>query len=151
MVKNNETGNWYTIRDFKESNTCMWYTNGIGNKTLYVEVKDELGNVIKKSLDYTIKEPEINIESFTTDKQSPQKSKETIKLNVEATGTGVLQYKFLVKNNETGNWYTIRDFEKSNTCTWYTNATGNKTLYVYVKDELGNIIKKSLDYIIEEK
>ncbi len=75
MVKNNETGNWYTIRDFKESNTCMWYTNGIGNKTLYVEVKDELGNVIKKSLDYTIEEPEINIESFTTDKQSPQKSK----------------------------------------------------------------------------
>lgn len=56
MVKNNETGNWYTIRDFKESNTCMWYTNGIGNKTLYVEVKDELGNVIKKSLDYTIEE-----------------------------------------------------------------------------------------------
>ena len=53
----------------------MWYTNGIGNKTLYVEVKDELGNVIKKSLDYTIEEPEINIESFTTDKQSPQKSK----------------------------------------------------------------------------
>ena len=57
----------------------------------------------------------------------------------------------MVKNNETGNWYTIRDFEKSNTCTWYTNATGNKTLYVYVKDELGNIIKKSLDYTIEEK
>ena len=75
MVKNNETGNWYTIRDFKESNTCMWYTNGIGNKTLYVEVKDELGNVIKKSLDYTIEEQEINIESFKKDKQSPQKSK----------------------------------------------------------------------------
>lgn len=89
----------------------------------------------------------LKINSFKTDKVSPQPVRSKIKLTVDATGEGTLQYKFLIRDNK-GNWYKLRDFENSNTFTWSANVAGNKTLYVDVKDGFGNVIRKSIEYSI---
>ena len=143
-----EDGNWHVIRDYSESNTCQWKTGLTGNKTLYVDVKDSYGNVVRKGMNYKINEvskPEIT--SFTTDKASPQTSSTVVKLTANAKGTGSLKYKFLLKS-EDGNWYLIRDYSESNTCQWKTGLTGNKTLYVDVKDSYGNVVRKAMEYKI---
>ena len=95
----------------------------------------------------TIVAPIVN--SFTTDKQSPQVSGTQVKLTANATGTGTLQYKFLVKD-AAGNWAVLRDYATSNTYTWTTKTTGNKTLYVDVKDSNGQVTRKSMSYTVKE-
>ena len=151
IIKDNKTGNWAKLRDYGTNNTYIWKTKATGDKTLYVDVKDEKGQVIRKSLGYTVQEKVSApvIKSFVSDKKSPQISGESIKLSVEAIGTGILQYKFIIKDNKTGNWYKLRDYNTSNVYLWTTKQTGNKTLYVDVKDSNGQVTRKSMNYIVK--
>ena len=63
-------------------------------------------------------------------------------------GTGSYTYKFLICDDKE-NWYRIRDFGSSNTCTWTPGALGKKTLYVDVKDSSGVIIRQKLDITVK--
>ena len=147
LVKDNTTGNWSVIRDYSILNSCTWKANKVGNKTLYVDVKDTNGQVTRKSMSYTVKAVPPTVSSFTVDKKSPQASGTQVKLTAKATGTGTLQYKFLIKD-AAGNWSVLRDYGTSNTYTWTTKATGNKTLYVDVKDSNGQVTRKSMNYVV---
>ena len=138
-------GNWYVIRNYSSLNTCTWTTGTIGDNILYVDVKDENGNITRKEMSYkVISEPPI-IDSFIPNKLSPQASGTVVTLTAQASGIGKLQYKFLVRDNK-GNWYVIRNYSSLNTCTWTTGAIGNKTLYVDVKDSNGSVTRKSIVY-----
>ena len=147
LVKDNTTGNWSVIRDYSILNSCTWKANKVGNKTLYVDVKDTNGQVTRKSMSYTVKAVPPTVSSFTVDKKSPQASGTQVKLTAKATGTGTLQYKFLIKD-AAGNWAVLRNYGTSNTYTWTTKATGNKTLYVDVKDSNGQVTRKSMNYVV---
>ncbi|MEI3337463.1 MAG: TIM-barrel domain-containing protein [Clostridium sp.] len=150
LIKDNATGNWAVLRDYKTSNTYTWTTGKTGNKTLYVDVKDGNGQVTRKSMSYTVKEVEKpDVVSFVADKKSPQASGTEVTLSAAASGTGVLQYKFLVKDNTTGNWAVIRDYSIVNSCTWKANKAGNKTLYVDVKDSNGQVTRKAMSYTVK--
>ena len=150
LIKDNTTGNWAVLRDYKTSNTYTWTTGKTGNKTLYVDVKDGNGQVTRKSMSYTVKEVEKpKVVSFVADKKSPQASGTQVTLSAAASGTGVLQYKFLVKDNTTGNWAVIRDYSIVNSCTWKANKAGNKTLYVDVKDANGQVTRKAMSYTVK--
>jgi len=91
------------------------------------------------------------ITSFTADKKSPQATGTQVTLTAKATGEGTLQYKFLIKDLSTGNWYKLRDFSTSNTYVWKTSAVGNKMLYVDVKDVNENVVRKEMSYVVKEK
>ena len=152
LVKDNTTGNWAVIRDYSTLNSCTWKPNQTGNKTLYVDVKDTNGKVTRKSMAYTVKAASATapvVSSFTASKQSPQASGTQVKLTAKATGTGTLQYKFLIKDNATGNWAVLRNYGTSNTYTWTTGKAGNKTVYVDVKDSNGKVTRKSISYTIK--
>ena len=143
--------NWYVIQDYSTSNTAVWNTGAIGDKTLYVDVKDTSnGKVTRKELAYTVKAKPTapTVTSFTTDKQSPQPTGTTVILKANATGTSKLQYKFLIKDSK-GNWYVIQNYSTSNTAVWKTGATGDKKLYVDVKDtESGLVTRKEMSYTV---
>ena len=100
-------------------------------------------------MSYTVKAAAPKVTSFTADKKSPQASGTQIKLTAKATGTGTLQYKFLIKD-AAGNWSVLRDYGTSNTYTWKAGKTGNKTLYVDVKDSNGKVTRASMSYKVEE-
>ena len=147
LVKNS-AGEWNVIRDYGTSNTTIWKTGAVGDKTLYVDVKNSAGKVVRKEMSYKVTSP-LKINSFIANKTSPQIRGTEITLSAVASGTGVLQYKFLLKDNTTGNWAVIRDYSILNSCTWKANKAGNKTLYVDVKDENGNVLRKEMKYTIK--
>ena len=141
-----DKGNWYVIRNYGASNTVVWTTGATGNKTLYVDVKDSTGNVVRKEMIYKVTEKStLTVSSFTADKASPQATGTKVTLKAEASGSGTLQYKFLIRDDK-GNWYVIKDYGASNTVAWTTGATGNKTLYVDVKDSNGKVVRKEMSY-----
>lgn len=146
LVKNS-AGEWNVIRDYGTSNTTIWKTGAVGDKTLYVDVKNSAGKVVRKEMSYKVTS-QLKINSFTADKQSPQLSGTSIKLKASATGTGKLQYKFLIKDSA-GNWYVLKDYSTANETTWTAGSKGDKTLYVDVKDSTGKKLRKSMNFTIK--
>ncbi|MEI3337397.1 MAG: carboxypeptidase regulatory-like domain-containing protein [Clostridium sp.] len=146
LIKDSK-GNWYVIRDYDASNTTVWKTGTAGDKTLYVDVKDNTGKVVRKEMSYKVTS-QLKINSFTADKQSPQVSGTSIKLKASATGTGKLQYKFLIKDSA-GNWYVLKDYSTTSETTWTAGSKGDKTLYVDVKDSTGKKLRKSMNFTIK--
>ena len=99
-------------------------------------------------MSYTVKAAAPTVTSFTANKQSPQVSGTEVVLTAKATGTGTLQYKFLVKD-ASGNWFVIQDYSVSNITVWKLSKVGNKTLYVDVKDSNGQVTRKSMSYTVK--
>ena len=139
-------GNYFVIKNYSTSNTATWTTGAIGNKTLYVDVKDSTGKVVRKEMAYSVTNP-LTVSSFTVDKASPQPTGTKVTLKATASGTG-LQYKFLIRDAQ-GNYFVIKNYSTSNTATWTTGAIGNKTLYVDVKDSTGKVVRKEMAYVVK--
>ena len=146
------SGNWYKLRDYAPLNSIVWTTGAVGDKTLYVDVKDASGQTVRKEMKYTVKEkaPNLSITNFNVDKPSPQPQGTDIKLTSNAVGSGELQYKFLMRDSK-GVWSIIKDFSKDNSVIWTPETTGNVTLYVDVKDSTGKKVRKEMNYLVEEK
>lgn len=147
FIVTDNKGNWFRIKDYDASNTAVWTPGPTGVKTLYVDVKDEGGKVVRKSMSFTVN-PSIEIKSFTVDKASPQPSGTKLNLSVEAVSSGELEYKFIVRD-EKGNWFKIQDYSSSNTAVWTPGPKGIKTLYVDVKNANNKVVRRSLTYTIE--
>ena len=135
------------IKDWSTSNSITISPSKAGKYDVYVAVKDSSGTTIRKNIMFEFN-GELKLNSFTADKASPQLSGTTIKLTAQATGTGTLQYKFLIKDSN-GNWGMLRDYATTNTYEWKPGATGNKTLYVDVKDSTGKVVRKQMSYTIK--
>ena len=90
----------------------------------------------------------LSISSFTSNKVSPQYTGTSITLTAKATGTGTLQYKFLIQDAN-GNWGMLRDYGTTNSIVWKTGKTGTKILYVDVKDSNGKVTRKSITYVVK--
>ena len=98
-------------------------------------------------------EKTISINSFKADKNSNTAMVgQKVTLTADATGgKGTLKYKFVVKPY---NKYvvTVRGYKESNSCTWIPAVSGKYTLYVYVKDENGTVVKKTVKaYTVAKK
>ena len=147
----NPDGTYSIIKDYSTSNTATWKANYIGSKILYVDVKDSRGKIVTKSINYTIKAKPLEINSFTTDKSSPQYKGSSIKMTASASGgEGTLQYRFRAGNPD-GSYSVVKDYSTTNTVVWTANYSGSKILYVDVKDSKGNVVTKSINYSIKEK
>ena len=150
IVRDNETENWYKLRDFEESNTFIWKINNTGNKTLYVYVKDENGKVKRESISYIVKKNLIDSEDskskYSMIINNLQGSALEVILKAEVESEEDLQYRFLFKDNE-GNENIIKEFSISNSIAWITPTIKNKEIYVEVKDKYGNIFSKKIGEI----
>ena len=138
FIISDNSGNWYKIRDYARSNTCTWRPGAAGNKTLYVDVKDSAGAYQRAALPIEVKKVNEKLSvKLAVSPSGTAKVGSEVKLTAQASGgSGNYTYKFILSDNN-GNWYKIRDYAKSNTCTWIPGAAGSKTLYVDVKDGEG--------------
>ena len=138
FIVSDNSGNWYIIRDYARSNTCTWRPGAAGNKTLYVDVKDSAGAYKRAALPIEVKKVNEKLSvKLAASPSGTAKVGSEVKLTAQASGgSGNYTYKFILSDNN-GNWYKIRDYAKSNTCTWRPGAAGSKTLYVDVKDSEG--------------
>ena len=140
--------NYFIIQNYSTSNTASWTTGAVGDKLLFVDVKDSTGKVVRKEMPYKVTaKSSLTVSSFTSDKASPQAVGTKVTLRATASGSGTLQYKFLLRDAK-GNWYVIRNYSTSNTATWTPGAAGSKVLYVDVKDGNGNVVRKQMSFYV---
>ena len=101
-------------------------------------------------MSYEVKNKEVPLAvKFIANPSASTTSGRQVKLTAEASGgSGKYTYKFLVCDDK-GNWYRIQDYGTSNTCTWIPGATGEKTLYVDVKDSTGIVRRVELPYTVK--
>ena len=146
---------YYSYLNGKYSEIKNWSTNSsvtIAPKTegtydLWVAVKDETGKIVKKNIKFAFNKA-LEVNSLTTDKESPQYINNSISITANASGgVGTLQYRFIVENPD-GTHSIIKDYSSSNTCNWVPSIDGNYTLYIDVKDALGVTLRKSISYNI---
>ena len=154
IVYNTQTKGWYKIRDFASSNSCDWYTGAAGTKVLYVDVKDSAGTVVRKELNVTVSgnaSTPLAASSFTSSRGTTLNSGDTTTLSAKATGGSGsgYQYKFIVYNTQTNQWYRIQDYSTKSSVAWYTGAKGNKVLYVDITDSAGNYVRTPLNVTVK--
>ena len=101
-------------------------------------------------MNYVIKDKPVApvISSFKTNKTSPQVAKTQIVLMAEATGTGTLQYRFIVGDGK-GNYSIIQNYSTSNLAVWNADYVGTKVLYLDVKDSNGKETTKTINFVIK--
>lgn len=143
-------GKTTVFRDYQKWNTA--YCNPTaGTYKIYVDVKDENGNIATESLDYTwtAKSGEKPvIKSIDVSKESPQTQGTTVKFTVSAEGQGKLQYRFYREMDQ--NVTVFRDYSTSREAYCNPSVPGTYTVYVDVKDENGNVTTKSIEYTWKE-
>ena len=152
IVYNKDTQQWYKLRDFEESNSFDWYTGPAGNKVLYADVMDENDNVIRITLDNVkVSASTLKVDKFTSSAGTELATKSHTTLLAKASeGTAPYEYKFIVYNETTQQWYKIQDFSDKNTCDWYTGPAGSKKLFVDVKDADGTVVRQELAVTVTE-
>ena len=94
----------------------------------------------------------IEINSFTTNKTSPQIADTTITLTADANGGArALQYKFVAKNISTGNEKVISNFSSSNSVKWTPTVAGTYEVKVIVKDSEDATEYKTIEFVVAER
>ena len=152
IVYNKTTQQWYKLRDFEESNTFDWYTGPAGEKVLYADVLDENDDITRIALDgVTVTDSDLAVKSFTISPEGvlPTKSHATLTAEAEK-GATPYEYKFIVYNETTQQWYKLKDFGPESTFDWYTGPEGSKKLYVDVKDADGTVVRQELAVTVTE-
>ncbi|MBU5480124.1 leucine-rich repeat protein [Blautia sp. MSJ-19] len=140
-------GNWYKIQDFSSNRSITWTATTTGTKTLYVDVKDRLGRVVRKSKTITVTaNTPLKVSYLKTDSY-PGYVGSTLTLSAGASGgSGTYYYKFLVQDLRTGSWYKIQDFSTKSTAKWKPGSAGEKKLYVDVKDGKGTTVRSEIRF-----
>ena len=145
IVYNKTTNQWYKLRDFDADNIFDWYTGPAGDKVLYADIQDAEGNLTRTQLEVTVNEPTLKVDKFISSAGTELAVKSHTTLVAKASeGTAPYEYKFIVYNQDTLQWYKIQDFGEANTCDWYTGPEGTKILYVDVKDADGTVVRAPL-------
>ena len=120
-----------------------------GSHVFFVDVKDEDGNRVRKTIDnYEIKPLEVS--SLKTDKPSPQAIGNVITISAETSFEAYYRYnvhKFTVTKD--GVSQTLNNFG-SNSVAWAPTEPGIYTITYYVKDSADQEATKSIQFEIKE-
>ncbi|NLK94151.1 MAG: hypothetical protein GX275_03005, partial [Clostridiales bacterium] len=140
------------IKDFSTSSTVAWTPKKAGTYNIYFVAKDSTGKTVQKVINsYVISESKkISLNNINTNINSPQDPNKNITIIAEASGNGVLSYRFWEYNTD-GNWKIIKNYSNSNIAFWTPNEGGNYVIMVEVKDEQGNTDYKHISYKINDK
>ena len=151
IVYNETTNQWYKLQDFSDATTFRWYTGPAGVKNLYVDIRNKSDETDVTRVELT----GVNVTdsglaaTLAIEPTGELAAKTQATLTATATGgTGEYQYKFIVFNATTNQWYKLKDFGPESEFDWYTGPAGTKTLYVDVKDANGVVERAALENIV---
>lgn len=143
---------WGVIQDFSENASAQWSFENAGDYKIYIDIKDAEGKIATQILEYKIRTNIWEFESIETNLTSPQE-KYTVPIRIKANISGEtdgLEYKFVWEKNDWKQWGVIRSFSAEESVDWYPKESGTYTIYVDVKDLDGNIVTKTIDYVIKD-
>jgi hypothetical protein len=117
------------LRNYSAQDYFLWTPTEAGFYNVYVDAKDSSGKIASKRLCITIeKGTPLKVKSLTANPASPTKGNPVTLTGVTTGGEEPVTYKFYYKLN--GSWGRIRDFDKSNTCTFTPTKAGSYDIYM---------------------
>jgi uncharacterized repeat protein (TIGR02543 family) len=138
------------LSSYSINNTFSLNITTSGTYKVEAWVIDPWGNVVTKQSDDVVINPELNINSVTADKNSPQMAPVTIIWTCDATGSTELKYDWLVlKNGMYTSWPPIPDFYiTNNTFSLNIEDPGTYKVEAWVKDLYGSVVTKQSDEMV---
>ena len=141
---------WGIIQDFSDMSKTLWKPQDIGDYKIYVDVKDENGYIITKSINYTIKEVSWDNIQILTSPENQQKRGQNVLIKADVENIEGIQYKFVWQKNNWKEWGVISDFSEKKEVEYFFTESGNYKLYVDIKETDGTIHTKIVDYKIKK-
>ena len=146
IMYNPSADKWTLLSDYSSSRSYILNMKGNGERKIYVDVKDALGNVVRTSKTITL----TGQEPLTVEASKNETDKQVTFTAAAAGGSSDYTYKFIVYNKTTGTWGIVQNYSDKNTCTWNKGSAGDRDFYVDVKDSDGNVVRsKAMNVKIE--
>ncbi|MGM9977862.1 MAG: heparinase II/III family protein [Clostridium sp.] len=144
-------GKYSLIKDWSTNSSIQIAPSTAGKYDIYVAVKDESGNIVRKNVIFEFKNQEnLSISSFIANKTSPQKVKTAVTFTTKVSGvTGIVQYKYYRYLN--GKYGLIKDWSSNSSIQIAPSTAGQYDIYVAVKDESGNTVRKNVVFEFENQ
>lgn len=137
-MKNN-WDQWGVISNFSDKNRCSWTPQSAGSYTMYVDVKSLDGDIVTKTMDYTVET--VSYKDISAPDIATTGNAITIKPNVTGDLTGVT-YKYVWMKDDWNEWGVIKGFSSTPSIEYIPKTPGTYYFYVDVKDAGGNIFTK---------
>lgn len=128
---------------FQGSKNCTIY----GNENSSICSYAQNNNIKYKIVDGEI--GELNIKNFKSDLTSPQYINSKIKFNLEAAGTGLIQYKISILKGD--KIIFEEDYSSKNEFEWQANESGDYIVCIKVKDDTGEEKYQFIEYEIKNR
>ena len=146
IMYNPSADKWTLLSDYSSSRSYILNMKGNGERKIYVDVKDALGNVVRTSKTITL----TGQEPLTVEASKNETDKQVTFTAAAAGGSSDYTYKFIVYNKTEGTWGIVQNYSDKNTCTWTKGSAGDRDFYVDVKDSDGNVVRsKAMNVKIE--
>lgn len=140
---------WICIADNSKNKDVVWEPKKSGAHLLYLEVKDTEGKSYSYSMGYGVPDL-IKIDSFSSNKNSPQGIGNEIVLNANVTKVNSVNatYEYMCYNGEY--WKSISKSDSLEKAIWVPKAGGSYLLCFQIVTEAGEIYQTFLGYDITE-
>lgn len=140
---------WGVLKDFSSVSEIIWQPEEEGKYFLYVDIMDEEGKIVTKSVPYEVKEAVWQWNEIDVQPKGIQKVGEKIKIKAGASGnTKGLQYKYVWMKNDWKEWGIIAPFSEQSEIEFTADKPGDYKFYVDIRDKKGNITTKTLEYSV---
>lgn len=141
---------WGVIQGLSRKPSAQWEPKEEGKYTILVDVQDQDGKTLTKSLEYEITKVNWKFDEINLSPEESQKKGKPINITAVASGNiNKLQYKFVWMKDDWKEWGVIKSFSEDNTSVWTApNKSGNYKILIDVKDRDGKVVTKETDYFV---
>lgn len=143
MLREDATGNWFTIQDYSARNKANFNFVRPGNYRVVVHTKHATSENSYDDFDYrdvVVGVSESKLTSFSATGVSSVGKQITMSASADPSADTV--YKFIVRNDSTGEWTTVKDFDGISQAVFTPESEGAYRLVVHAKHRVS---KKEYD------
>lgn len=144
IIHNKDTSGWFILRDFSSDKTLAWTAGSNGNREVFVDVKDSTGKIVRSNAIAISVVDSSELRVSTAAGTSLLSKGESVLVAATAEGgSGNYTYKFIIHNTDTDGWFLLKDFSAASTFIWTAGSTGNREIFVDVKDITTGVVTRS--------
>jgi N-acetylmuramoyl-L-alanine amidase len=149
VVRNQSTGDEKVLQNFDSRTKISWTPSSVGNYLITVYAKDQYS---QKSYDDMYQKeisvsqvPKASFNSFAMNGTAFYTDK-TYPVTASASSLNGALYKFIVKDETTGQWTTLRDYSINGTLNWVPKYKGKYRIVVHVKDRYSDAVYNDFEF-----
>ncbi len=141
------SSNWVTIKNYSSDTTVPFKPLSAADYELMIKAKDTEARIEKKTFSLKVIKTLKN-NSTVSSKNIKKGSTLIIKGNADG-GSGVYEYAFYYKTEQSSQWKLLRDYKSSSNIVFTTRDAGSYRIMVKVRDTEGNLAKKYISITVK--